>query len=466
MIRMLIIVLKRIYFGRFFWQSKFVRLCFVLYCYTISALSYAIPPTDLMQVFTDAAAHDPTYQAEVAQYHETMQLLPARLSQLLPQVSLDADAEKVNLTSSQVAPFNQTLKNLEASVSQTVYNFTQFKQFERAGFVVQAALATLCGQQQDLMMRTARAYFKVLRQRDLMEYTKMQTHYLQQQLKATQALYDSHYAPITDLNQAKGALLFMESVYHATTIDYFNSIQELSELTTKRYKSFAYLNDSFPLNKPNPANVETWLTTSNKQNYFLQAARLSIQAARQALYAVEGEFLPNLKAYAKRRKIAEPVLGLNQNTVLNLDVDSAGIKAHWDIFQSGLTVAETKAAAANLQKTDAKMRQIYLDVMATTRIAYNSIVVGIERVKNIRLSMAANYVALKSAQEAYRMGDITITEVLQIQGQLYESQKLYITYTYQYLLDLLYLKQIAGTLDVESLAAINAWLQANKPTRD
>ncbi len=96
--------------------------------------------------------------------------------------------------------------------------------------------------------------------------------------------------------------------------------------------------------------------------------------------------------------------------------------------------------------------------MADTRKTYNTIMVGSSRVLSIRSALASNTHALKLAQEAYRSGELTITEILQIQNQLYSAQRQYVQYIYDYLFNILLLKQAAGILNVKSLAQINRLL--------
>jgi outer membrane protein len=73
-----------------------------------------------------------------------------------------------------------------------------------------------------------------------------------------------------------------------------------------------------------------------------------------------------------------------------------------------------------------------------------------------------------SAQSAYEAGEAglevgtrTIVDVLISQVQLYNAQRAYAAERHNYLLNLLRLRQAAGTLEVSDLEQVNRWLVAD-----
>ena len=59
------------------------------------------------------------------------------------------------------------------------------------------------------------------------------------------------------------------------------------------------------------------------------------------------------------------------------------------------------------------------------------------------------------------MGTRNIVDVLQAQQRLYSSQFDYADSRYNYLLNLMRLKQVAGTLDAEDLKELNSFMDPN-----
>lgn len=437
--------------------ATFFRLVFITMGLLFSAQVFSI---DLLGCFRDAAVNDPIYQGQVAVYQASVQALPENQSAILPQISLNAAAGSEYEMMGQLGKGTFHTSSYGLQASQTLFNYTQFKQITQARFSVRAAFSTLSAQQQALMIRTAKGYFDVLRAKDLLRFAEQQKHYIRQQLDATQALFDHQDATITDLEQAQGAYELINAEYSSAQINLYDAIQTLSQITGIRYDSFTLLNERFPLIKPNPEALDTWVRVANRQNWYLRAARLNIRVAQESLKATQGNFLPTVNATGSINRAEVPSLLLIDTVPNNTNI--FGVNANWNAYQGGLTVAQVKAATAGVQQAMAGMHQQYLQTMADTRRAYNDIEIGVARVKSIRAALSANTKALNHAQEAYRAGELTITEILQIQYQLYRAQIDYANYVYDYLLNILLLKESAGILNVESLAEVNTWLMHTK----
>ena len=413
-------------------------------------------PVDLLSCFQDALAHDPTYQAQVAVYMATVQQVPEARAAILPQITLTGAISKESDYMGQLGQGVFDTRSIVMQANQTIFNITQFKQIAQAKYTVRAAFATLSAQQQDLMMRTAKAYLDVLQAHDLLIFAEEQKKYLSRQLQATTILFNHNDATITDFEQAKGAYDLINADYYAAKIHLYDTIQTLSQITGIVYSDFTYLNSQFPLIMPTPKKQRVWKDMANAHNWNLRAARLNIFVAREALGAIEGNFLPSINATTSITKSVVPSLLLVDSVPNNTNI--YGLTANWNVLQGGLTVAQVKAGIATVKQYQATMRQQYLKTMADTSKSFYEIVVGAYRVKSIRASLLDNTKAINHAEEAYRAGEITITEILQIQYQLYRSQTQYAQYVYDYLNSLLLLKQAVGTLDVKSLAIINTFL--------
>ncbi|MDF1677721.1 MAG: TolC family protein [Legionellaceae bacterium] len=429
-----------------------------------ATVCFATPPVDLMHAFQDAARNDPLYKQQVAAFNAVKQEVPKSLSALLPLIDLSAAiAREFNKPGD--VPSNEffSTNSYMISAEQTVFNYSQFNKLDESRYTVRAAYATLTAQQQDLMARTARAYLDVLRAREILHFIEDQKSYMTTQLEATTGLFELREATITDLEQAKGTAYLIDANLYDAQINLYDAIQTLSQITAFQYDTFSYLRPDFPLSAPNPNNVDRWTEAADKTNWLLRAARLTIRATKKSIEVVRGDYLPNFRAALEieRGDVPNQVL---TDTTQNQDY-SYGLNARWNTFHGGLTMAEEKEARANLNESEAAMRQQYLQTIADTRRAFNTVLVGVPRIKSVREALVANTQALLHAQEAYRAGESSITEILQIQARLYASQIDYAQYTYGYLYNVILLKQAEGTLSIKDLAKLNQYLVPNKPTQ-
>ena len=73
--------------------------------------------------------------------------------------------------------------------------------------------------------------------------------------------------------------------------------------------------------------------------------------------------------------------------------------------------------------------------------------------------------SLEATQTGYEVGTRNIVDVLQAQQRLYASQFDYADSRYNYVRDLMLLKQTAGTLNAADVATLNAYSDPQQPVR-
>ena len=82
----------------------------------------------------------------------------------------------------------------------------------------------------------------------------------------------------------------------------------------------------------------------------------------------------------------------------------------------------------------------------------------VSRVLAQKQSIRSAQAALEATEAGYDAGTRTIVDVLSAQQALYGAKRDYANARYDYVFDLLQLKQAAGTLDIEDISEINSWL--------
>ena len=77
-------------------------------------------------------------------------------------------------------------------------------------------------------------------------------------------------------------------------------------------------------------------------------------------------------------------------------------------------------------------------------------------------AITSSRASLEATRNGYEAGTRTILDVLNAQETYYSALANYAQARYDYVLHLLALRQNAGILDVNALAAINHWLRADQ----
>jgi outer membrane protein len=87
-------------------------------------------------------------------------------------------------------------------------------------------------------------------------------------------------------------------------------------------------------------------------------------------------------------------------------------------------------------------------------------------VKALRQSRKSSEVALEATEAGYEVGTRTTVDVLDARRSVFLAQRNYARSRYDYIVNVVRLKQAAGILNPDDLIQINAWLQTESDVSD
>jgi outer membrane protein len=217
------------------------------------------------------------------------------------------------------------------------------------------------------------------------------------------------------------------------------------------------LRPEIPLIPPDPAVEEQWVTVATDQNPLLLAARAATETARQEIDIQRAGHYPTLDLtadYAWRNNDFGG-FGISQER----NDSSIGVQMTLPIYTGGLISANTRQSQhqfTQAQETQVQQRR------ATERQArdyFRGVMTGISKVTALKQAVLSNEKALEAAEAGFDVGTRTIVDVLDTQRDLLSAKRDHARSRYDYLLDVLRLKQAAGSLEEDDLRLINALLQ-------
>lgn len=438
----------------------------------LTAMAQNAMAVDLLQVFQQALQSDETFQASVAQIQANKEGVPIARSYLLPQVSGIANGQRIFLSSRAGTPipnsnlefgvghYAYNLGEYQVSLSQSVFDYALWAGLSQAKYISKASDAQYNASLQDLMTRTATAYFNVLSAEDNLRYVEAEKKAVFQQLDQARQQYKVGVIPITNVYQAQAEYDSLLSQEISAQNNLINQRENLRVITNVYYDDLASLKNKLPLVMPSPANPETWVQTAIAQNWSLISQRFTVAASQANVSIQRAGHLPTLTALATNTGINQHDEGPSgrQDTTEN----AIGLQLNLPIFQGGLVTSETKQAKYQYQNALANMEQTYRNVVDDTHTSYNDVVSGINQVRADMQSILSNASSLRSTIEGYKVGTQTMLDVLQAQENLYLAEQQYSTDQYNYINATIALKQAAGTLSLNDLQLINTWLSQRK----
>ena len=174
-----------------------------------AALAGPVAAEDLLQIYREAQKQDPTLAAARSQWEATQERVPQARAGLLPQVAAagqaNANTYDATLNTSPRTNISQQygLGNLTFSASQPLYRPANVVALEQAREQVTQSDFSLGTSQQDLILRTAVAYFDVLLAEYNVELAEQQKLAVSEQLAQAKRNFEVGTATITDTNEAQ-----------------------------------------------------------------------------------------------------------------------------------------------------------------------------------------------------------------------------------------------------------------------
>jgi outer membrane protein len=430
----------------------------------LSSVALSSQAANLVRVYSDAVSHDPTFQRAEATWHAEQQNTDIARSGYLPQVDITGSImdqyqkTRISIPLLLTSETNATLQ-YQVTATQPIFNAANWFNIKKAGATVRAATASYSYAAQNLMLRTAQAYFAVLQAYD--------------QLITTQASKRAYYREFVTAKQkfevgliAKTGVYEAESYYDGAIASeladqnfLYDKIESLRAITGFHYGSLQGVKTQVPLIIPAPNDINIWVQTAQSQNYGLIADQFQMIAAHENIRQTSAGNYPVVDAQATWTQVVtngHPSLG--PLFTINGEAAQGGVSMNFPLVQGGYVVASTRQAIYQYGETSSQFDMDNAATVTSTRQSFLGIVSGVGQIKADKQAIISAENALQATRAGYTVGTRTMVDVLTDTSNLYKAKQRYYDDQYLYLINIFNLKYAAGTLAPQDFVKINSWL--------
>jgi len=301
------------------------------------------------------------------------------------------------------------------------------------------------------------------------------------QLEQAEKRFEVGLIAITDVQESKAAFDSATAGVIAAKRALATAQELLRELTGEVYPSLAKPAENMPLDQPQPADENTWVTQALEQNLTVIAARLGVETAKADVKIAQSGHLPTVDLYAQRfendrtadqvntriQRIDDPsipppvpVAGTADS---NRTDDVVGLRVNVPIFAGGGTQSRVRQQVYRHRASRERLDGALRGAERETRDAYLGVLAERARVNALKQSVTSNQTALEATEAGFEVGTRTTVDVLEARRRLFEAQRDYARSRYDYLINLVRLKSAAGVLAPQDLAYINDFLTQPTP---
>lgn len=426
------------------------------------ALCAAAPAADLMDIYQRALVSDPVYLAAAATDRAAQEAVPQARAGLLPDLSLSAAAGKddqtVHKSSFGVTPAERWFetRSFTLTLRQPIYRYDRYVALGQARSQVRQADVQYAAARQDLMIRVAQAYFGVLNAQDNLRFQRSNLQAIAQQLKQAQQRYDVGLIAITDVETAKAGYDLASADVISAENALANAREALREVAGEYHSELAPLGGKVPLVMPHPDDIDQWTQTALRQNLQLEATRLASDIARQEIRRVESGHMPTLDLVGT---VGRSYAGSGQTGASDVSDNTIGFELNLPIYSGGSVLSQTRQSRALYSKALQDLESSRRQTQLSAREAFLGVQSGISQVQALAQAVKSNESALAAVQAGFEVGTRTSVDVLNAQRDLTQARSNYANARYTYVVDILKLKQAAGTLSEQDLVQVNSWLK-------
>ncbi|PJG60022.1 outer membrane channel protein TolC [Aeromonas cavernicola] len=411
---------------------------------------------NLLEIYQQAQLKDPQLQQAKAVRDQAFEKINESRAALLPQINLGAG---LNYLANKNDTQTGTTASGNLSLDQSIYRRSNWLNLDITEKQATQSDVTYNLEQQSLMLRSAQAYFNVLKAMDTLAFVRANKVAVERQLEQTQQRFEVGLTAITDVHEAEASRdqALADEINAENTLD--NSYELLRELTGIDHRQLDILNtDRFSPQKTTFGS-DKWLELALDKNLQLHSARIAKDIAKEQIDLAKTGHEPTLDLGAGLSTSNTDYKNDN-GLESNANQGNIGLNLRLPLYSGGATSSRVKQSQFNYVAASEQLEKSFRSVQSAVRSSYNNVNANIGSVRAYSQSVISADSALKATEAGYEVGTRTIVDVLDSTRKLYDAKQKLSEARYNYILSILSLKQAAGVLEQQDLVEVNQGLTA------
>lgn len=424
-------------------------------------ISTSVSAENLLQVYSHAKAYDPRLKTFEENFRSTKESINQAKAALRPQANLSASGTLAtqdvsnSLRNNGYTDYNSSSYTL--SLNKSLYHKELNALVGKAKSNVAQAQAELAGRRQELIIRTAESYFNILLNQENLSFAQAEKKAIGKQYEQVKAHFEAGILAITDVKETQSRYDQAGAAEISSANQLELAKESLRVLTGRSYKKLAGIGKGIKLVKPNPSNVEAWIKLSDKNNKQIQAAKHAIKVTQKNLEQQRAGRKPTVDLVAKHtgtltRDYDNGLFDKNQND------NSLTIQLNIPLYTGGATSSKVRDAHHNKRRAQHELELQKQLAIQQVRSAYLTVISDISRSLSLKQALISSEVALEATQAGFEVGTRTAVDVLLSLRSVFAAKRDFASARYNYLLNMLKLRQAAGTITINDVKKTTALL--------
>ncbi len=440
-------------------SSLLLRNATLAACLVVALAAHPASGEDLLQVYREAQKGDPSLAAARASWEATQERVPQARAGLLPNVALSgaANTNNVDVTVRSEPSVNTNRSfnqgGLTFSASQPLYRPQNVLALGQAKEQVTQADYTLAIAQQDLILRTAVAYFDVLLAEFNIELVQQQKIATVEQLAQAKRNFEVGTATITDTNEAQARF----DQIAASEIQFINDLDRRRTALRAiigRFPSNLKRVKAFTPTPPEPNKLDFWVDTAARDNLSVRFQQSNVDIAALEIDRARAGHYPTLDLVGS---LGGQTTSGSSSSGFGSDSRTAllGLQLNVPLYQGGFVNSRVREAIALLDRSRADLETQRRAAITNAQDGFSGVNSAVASVRAFEQAAVSADVALQSNILGQEVGIRTNLDVLNVRQNVYQARRDVANAYFTYLLATLRLKAATGALNETDLEDLN-----------
>ena len=427
------------------------------------SLSFEVFSNDLLSIYKEALDKDPEFNSKKADLAISKESLNQSRSGLLPQVRVTGGTNWNEYYQDRELQNDYNTFSYGLNISQPLFRLDKWFLNKQAKENLEAAEAQFAYQQQELIIKVTRAYFKVLSARANLEAKVATEKALRNQYDSVLERFNTGSVSRIELAEAKAALNRAESdrVQAEGNVDI--SFEELNSIVGRQVKLITPLNTSLDYIDPR-TDVENEVSKGLTNNYLIIEAKNRLEAADANTKSKSSNYLPkiDLNANANRRTSKQYTFdGVDSNIDLPFTIPTEtenriySIQFSMPLFTSGLNNSQRRQALLQEVKSEEQLILVERGIVQQIRTLHTALRTSELNIASLKSAVESSKDALEATKLGYELNSRNLIDLLQAEKNYSESINNLSQATYGFIVTSLQYKQAIGNLVPGDVVELN-----------
>ena len=419
---------------------------------------------DLVQIYRDAVANDPTLASARASWEATQENIPQARAGLLPSVTLQGNAsrqdfyEKLHTDPSISITERFPQYNYVVSASQPLYRKQNLVALDQAKQTVSQSDYVLTSARQDLIVRVTQAYLDVLLAQFNIELTESQKAAVSENLAQAKRNFEVGTATITDTNDAQAKYDQIVAQEIATRNDLENKLAALRAIIGRAPKDLKRFGGRFTPQLPTPNSLDAWIDAAVRDNPQVRIAQANYDIAVLEVERQRAGHYPTLDLVASFNQGyagGAASTSLSSSAAFDSRLGQIGVQLNVPLYLGGSIESRVRQAVSNQEKARQDLEAARRSAQLAAQTAFTGVTSGAAQVNAFDQAVKSAQVSYDSTKLGLEVGVRTNLDVLNQQQQVFQTRFNLAQSYYNFVINQFKLRQAVGTLTDADIDELN-----------